>query len=367
MHILMIAPAIADYCVEFANALSSAARVTLIAPRRTFEEHAPFVDQKVDLQLVDWPRHRSLANIMFMRWLRRKIDSLRPDVIHILSEGVIWLNMVLPTARKYGIVTTVHDVTYHPGDQASRRVPRWFADQLISQSDRVIVHGSALLEAAEHKYPHIKAKLAVLPHIALNRYLDMAAAEGLHRQESDKVRVLYFGRIYPYKGLDFLIRSVPLVTKRFSGVRIVIAGEGDTFSAYRKLIVEPEYFDIRNRRIPDTETAQLFLDSDIVVLPYVEASQSGVLSVAQAFAKPVIVTDVGELGRAVTDGVSGLVVPPGDAKALAEAILKLATNDALRTQLGIAGRDEAERTTSPAAISKGAMEIYESVIAARKR
>ena len=60
------------------------------------------------------------------------------------------------------------------------------------------------------------------------------------------------------------------------------------------------FLEIRNRVIPDVETAQVFTDADIVVLPYVEASQSGVLAMAQAFAKPVIVTDVGELGSCVS-------------------------------------------------------------------
>ena len=142
MRILLLAPAIADYCVEYANALANRAHVTLVAPRRTFKDHAGFVDSSVDLQLVDWPRHRSLKNLSFMYRLCRQIDLLRPDVVHILSEGVLWLNLVLPTAQKYGIVTTVHDVTYHTGDRASRRVPRWFADQLIKRSDRIIVHGS---------------------------------------------------------------------------------------------------------------------------------------------------------------------------------------------------------------------------------
>ena len=103
-------------------------------------------------------------------------------------------------------------------------------------------------------------------------------------------------------------------------------------------MADPQFFEVRNRHIPDREAAQLFIDADIVVLPYVEASQSGVLAIANAFAKPVIVTDVGELGRAVEDGVSGLVVPPADERPLADAILKLATDGALRARdLGMRG------------------------------
>ena len=366
MRILLLAPAIADYCVEYANALANKAHVTLVAPRRTFKDHAEFVDSAVDLQLVDWPRHRSPKNLSFMYRLRRQIDLLRPDVVHILSEGVLWLNLVLPTAQKYGIVTTVHDVTYHTGDRASRRVPRWFADQLIKRSDRIIVHGSTLRTAAESRYPEIRDRLSILPHIVLKRYRDISVIEGMKRSNSGTVNVLFFGRIYPYKGLDVLIRSMALVTRQFSDIRLVIAGEGDNFSNYRREMVDPQFFEVRNRYIPDKEAAQLFIDADIVVLPYVEASQSGVLAIANAFAKPVIVTNVGELGRAVVDGVSGLVVPPADERSLADAILKLATNADIRAQLGNAGQKLANQTASPDAIAEKAIAIYTSVASSRR-
>ena len=366
MRILLLAPAIADYCVEYANALAKKAHVTLVAPHRTFKDHAQFVDSAVDLQLVDWPRHRSPKNLSFMHSLRRQIDHLRPDVVHILSEGVLWLNLVLPTVQKYGLVTTVHDVTYHVGDRASRQVPRWFADQLIRRSDRIIVHGSALRTAAESRYPEIGDRLSILPHIVLRRYRDISIIENMKRSNSGIVNVLFFGRIYRYKGLDVLIRSMAHVTSYFSNIRLIIAGEGDNFSSYRKEMADPQFFEVRNRYIADKEAAQLFVDADIVVLPYVEASQSGVLAIANAFAKPIIVSNVGELGRAVVDGVSGLVVPPADERLLADAILKLATNPDVRARLGKAGQELADQSASPNAVAEKAVAIYTLVADARR-
>jgi glycosyltransferase involved in cell wall biosynthesis len=366
MRILLLAPAIADYCVEYANALANRAHVTLVAPHRTFKDDAKFVDSAVDLRLMDWPRHRSLKNLNFMYRLRRQIDLLRPDVVHILSEGVLWLNLVLPTAQKYGLVTTVHDVTYHPGDRASRRVPRWFADQLIRRSDRIIVHGSILRTAAESRYPEIRDRLSILPHIVLKKYRDISVIRNMKRCSSGTTNVLFFGRIYPYKGLHVLIKSIALVTKKFPDIRVVIAGGGDNFSNYKRQMVDQKFFEIRNRYIPDEEAAQLFIDADIVVLPYVEASQSGVLAIANAFGKAVIVTDVGELGRVVVDGVSGLVVPPADERSLADAILKLATDASIRARLGNAGQALADQTASPEAVAEGAIAIYTSVADARR-
>jgi glycosyltransferase involved in cell wall biosynthesis len=366
MRILLLAPSIPDYSVEYANALANKAHVTLVAPHRSFKEHAEFVNSAVDLQLVDWPRHRSPKNLGFMYRLRRQIDLLSPDVVHILSEGVLWLNLVIPTAQKYGIVTTVHDVTYHVGDRASRQVPRWFADQLIRRSDRIIVHGSTLRTAAESRYPEVRDRLSILPHIVLKRYREISVIGSMKRSNSRTVNVLFFGRIYRYKGLDVLIRSMALVTREFSNIRLVIAGEGDNFSNYRREMVDPQFFEVRNRRIPDKEAAQLFIDADIVVLPYLEASQSGVLSIANAFARPVIVTNVGELGRAVVDGVSGLVVPPADERSLADAILNLANNADIRARLGNAGHALADQTASANVVAEKAIAIYTFIADARR-
>jgi hypothetical protein len=172
MRVLLIAPGIADYCVEYANALANKAYVTLVAPYRTFAKHREFINSRVDLQLLDWPCHRSVRNLLFMYRLRHQIELRRPDVVHFLSEGVLWLNLVLPKAKKYGIVTTMHDISCHIGDRASRRVPRGFADWPIKHSDQVIVHGSVLRTAAENKYFYIKERLSVVPHVLLRRYRD---------------------------------------------------------------------------------------------------------------------------------------------------------------------------------------------------
>src|SRR5260370_24723692 len=186
-----------------------------------------------------------------------------------------------------------------------------------------------------------------------------ARRNGLRRQRDGKINILFFGRIHAYKGLDFLIRSMPDVAARCADIRVIIAGKGDDLESYRKLMRAPQLFDIRDRFISDHETAQLFTDADLVVLPYIEASQSGVLAIANSFAKPVIVTDVGELGRSVEHGRTGLIVPPRDEKALAAAIIRLAVDGPLRERLRHAGRDAANRFASPQAVAERAMQIYE--------
>jgi glycosyltransferase involved in cell wall biosynthesis len=363
MHALLLAPAVADYCVEYANALAKEkVTVTLLAPARSFRNHILFVDSAVSLRLMNWPRHRSVRNAIFLFRLALLIKHLRPDVVHFLSEGVTWL-CFLPSLlpKKYAIVTTMHDVTYHLGDHASQRVPRWFANRLIARSDRVLVHGDNLRRDAVRQYPEFASKISTIPHITLSRYFDISVRNNMSRRNDPIVNVLFFGRIYAYKGLDVLINSIPEVLERFRDVRVIIAGAGEDFTKYKSMILNPDVFEIRNRHIPDDEVAQLFNDADMVVLPYVEASQSGVLAIANAFGKPVIVTDVGELASTVEGEKTGIVIPAGDERALAEAILRLATDVELRVLLGNAGRVAAEALASPKLVGKAAFEIYRNI------
>jgi glycosyltransferase involved in cell wall biosynthesis len=285
------------------------------------------------------------------------VEASPPSIVHVLSEGVVWLNLALPFFRKYGLVTTMHDVTYHPGD--TWRQPRQLVDYFIERSNMIIVHGERLKVDAERRYPALVGRIDVLPHLQLRRYLNIAERHGLRRSDDSAFRILFFGRILSYKGLDFLIRSIPRVISRFENVRVVIAGEGKKMRSYEKLIRNQRFFDIRNRRISDEETAQLFLDADIVVLPYTAGSQSGVLAIANAFGKPLIVTDVGELGQTIEHERTGLVIPPRDEQALADAIIRLISDAPLRDRLAAATRALAERSASPKVVAARAIEIYD--------
>ncbi len=358
--VVMLAPTVEDYCVEYANAVSAACRVTLVCPKAHRAAFVGFVDPAVDLRLVDWPRHRSLRNPGFIIRLARMIRALQPDVVHFLSEGALWLNLLLIAIRRYRIVTTVHDVAYHPGDHGSQRVPRWGPDFLISHSDRLIVHGPGLRADAERRYPNMQGRIDILPHRPITRYCKIAERYNLQPAGKLGVNVLFFGRIYPYKGLDVLIRCSARIIEDVPDIRFVIAGRGEDMERYRQMIPSSAHFDIRDRFIPDKEAAQLFLDAAIVVLPYIEASQSGVLAIANAFGKSIVVTDVGELGQTVQHGVTGMVVPPKNPVALAAAVTALAQDPALRQRLGEAGRLAGQTASAPRTFAQSALRIYEA-------
>jgi D-inositol-3-phosphate glycosyltransferase len=151
---------------------------------------------------------------------------------------------------------------------------------------------------------------------------------------------VFFGYVRRYKGLDLLLEAWPAVRAR-RAVTLVAAGEFyEDPAPYRALAAaaggEPGVR-LLDRYLPDDEVEALFKAADVVVLPYRSATQSGVTHVAYALGVPVILTDVGGLGETVTAGETGLVVPPEDPGALAEAVVRFfAEGMAPRLRAGVA-------------------------------
>lgn len=136
--------------------------------------------------------------------------------------------------------------------------------------------------------------------------------------------LLFFGYVRKYKGLDLLIQAFAKVAKRRPKMYLVVAGEFyDDVQKYTKLIQELQLSDrilITNRYIPNEQVADYYTAADVVVLPYREATQSAVLTIAYSFEKPVIATEVGGLKEYVYDRKTGILVPPEDVNALSRAI-----------------------------------------------
>jgi len=139
--------------------------------------------------------------------------------------------------------------------------------------------------------------------------------------------VLCFGFIKPYKGVRHLIEAAPALKQRF-GAELRILVVGDIYGDRRP------YFDLVERLgvgdtlriidgfVPDETVEAYFCAADLVVLPYVSATQSGIVQIAYNYDTPVVTTNVGGLPEVVIDGETGFLVPPADPAALADAIVR---------------------------------------------
>ena len=140
------------------------------------------------------------------------------------------------------------------------------------------------------------------------------------KDPAESVNFLFFGRIEAYKGLHVLAESYRLLTQNYSNVSLTIAGCGD-FTDYNDKFQELPNNTIINRYINEEEIESLFdTGNTVVVLPYIDATQSGVIPIAFDFGVPVIASNTGGLAEQLFDGEYGLLFEAGNSQALADAM-----------------------------------------------
>jgi glycosyltransferase involved in cell wall biosynthesis len=139
----------------------------------------------------------------------------------------------------------------------------------------------------------------------------------------------------------------------------MIAGKGEEFDRYEQMMVNRERFIIHNDYIPVQQRDEYFKRASIIVLPYIDATISGVIPVAYTFGKPVIATTVGILPEMVDHGETGLLVEPKNETALADAVVQLLEDPARRHRMGAQARKKIETDLSPDTLARQTIEVYE--------
>ena len=356
MKVVFLSFNFGEYCIRLASALARKVEVLLLLPDQLAAPYLYMLDQAIHFQSFSQPRLRQpLRQIRMIYTILQHIRDFDPDVIHF-QHGHLWFNLALPLLGRYPLVLTIHNPRHHVGDRVSQKTPQTILDFGYRRADQVIVHGKQLKQVVVDRLRIPGEIVHVIPHIVLG---DDAAHNQV--QEDDHL-ILFFGRIWEYKGLEYLIRAEPLITAQVPDARIVIAGQGEDFSRYRRMMVHPERFIVYNEYVPNEKRAELFRRASIVVLPYIDASQSGVIPVAYTFGKPVVATTVGALPEVVDHGRTGYLVPPRDERALADAVIRLLRDKKLRRQLGANGKRKIDTECSPDAVAQKTLAAYHCAI-----
>jgi alpha-maltose-1-phosphate synthase len=350
-HALLIDFEYFTYTIQLANALSDLCRVTIMLPDRASTYYAETIKKEVDVHPFHMPRIRYPTNIFMVRALFKAIVQAQPQVVHELSWS-LWMNLARPMFPRVPLVATIHDVSRHPGDRQSFEL---LLDRQWRRADQVIVHAEAIKHQLVNEAGVSAHKVNVIPLGAYDLYRNWTGSD-IHEQTNT---ILFFGRIWEYKGLQFLIEAEPLITQQVPNARIVIAGEGESFEKYERLMVHKDRFLVHNYYIPDEMIARLFQEASIVVLPYIEASQSAVLAIAYAFGKPVIATPVGGIPEVLENGKTGYLVPPRDAQSLAKAVITLLQNPELRKEMGRNALEKARSDLSWSSIAHTTLQVYQ--------
>lgn len=301
--------------------------------------------------------------------LWRQIRSHPPDLVHVQwsidpTLDAWWLTRL--RRHNLPVVYTAHNVTPHPGEPTRRSG----FHALYAAVDAIIVLAEAnraeLLESFE--IPAKKVYMIPSGHL-FDFHQSPIDRNGARKQLGlpEGVPVaLFFGLIKPYKGLEVLIRAFTQVHERMPAARLMIAGQPNMdFKSFDALIQKHHLQNavtLDLRYIPTREMHVYFAAADVVVLPYLRTSQSAVLLMAYTFGRPVITTDTGGLPEMVVEGQSGLVVPPGDEVALAEALVTVLANPDRARSMGACARHLAQTRHAWPTIARATMDVYQKVL-----
>jgi D-inositol-3-phosphate glycosyltransferase len=275
------------------------------------------------------PAPRLIDSINPLSWLRvgNLIRKQAPDLLLFKY----WLPFFGPCfgtiarrARANGrtrVICICDNVLPHerrPGDAAFTRYAFRSVDGFIVQSDAVERDLTSFWKGARYRnVPHPVYSLfgAPIGKSEARRALGITAERVL----------LFFGYVRKYKGLDVLLEALARLPLDL-GLHLLVAGEFyDPEAGYHNQIRSlgiAERVTLRSDYLPNDQVHLYFSAADAVVLPYRSATQSGIAQIAYNFDTPVIATDVGGLREVVLDDRTGLLVPPGDPSALADAIAR---------------------------------------------
>jgi glycosyltransferase involved in cell wall biosynthesis len=255
------------------------------------------------------------------------IRAQQPDML-ILQWWVpffapVW-NLLARVVRRGGIKVTFicHNVLpheQHPWDV-------WLARWTLGLGDGFVVQSQDERARLLALWPGRLVEVVPTP------IFDMFATRAVSRDEARRQLgmpqgapvLLFFGFVREYKGLRYLLDAMPAIRAALSDVRLLIVGEfwqdkQPYLDQIERLGIERNVV-VVDRYVPNEEVSVYFSAADVVVLPYVHVTQSAVVQLAFGLGVPVITTRVGGLPDVVCDGETGLLVPPGDPGALAEAV-----------------------------------------------
>lgn len=352
-----------DLSVNFTHStlidIKSQIRENSILPASVYKEFDFFKNYfELEKVFVVNRTHRSEFhpfNIKVQFELMKRIREINPDVIQTTRIPDMFWTMLYQFRNK--MFLTVHDPFPHTGEMSMRVMFfRKIAFRVFSKF--ILLNKSQFVEF--RKVWNLNES-----QISLNRLGPYDCIKlFLPKNNVDKTissrNILFYGRISPYKGIEYLLNAMEIVHEKIPDLNLTIAGGGKMYfdvSKYDKL----SYVNIQNNFISIEQLALLIEQASVVVCPYTDATQSGVVLTSFAMNKPVIATDVGALGEYIENGVTGLLVPPRDSIALADAIVDLFSDSELLSKMHNSVK---ERNLSDAdgweGIAKRYIEFYNS-------
>ena len=269
--------------------------------------------------LVDCPRRPGIERKTFdikeltsiIAWINRHhFDIIFFETLHVWN-----LAIMMRCHKNTRIFQMIHDLIPHEGEKQSKAV------HLMNKA--VCMLADYIVLANQKYVPKVTEIYGVNPkHV---RYVDMWRRFPKYIEPQYSKRVLFFGRMNPYKGVDNLLEIVKLCPQ----IQFDVVGRVD--SLVQELVDQLKTYPnvlLNNGYVTDDEMAQAFINADWVILPYNSATQSGVVIDGYRYGRPCIAFNVGAISEQISEGVSGYLIEPGNNRAFANKLKEVVEMDA---------------------------------------
>ena len=275
------------------------------------------------------PSEQLVDSINPFNWIKigNRIKKDKPDLLIFKY----WMPFFAPCfgtiariAKKNGktkILVICDNVISHERKPAEITLTKYF----FSSADYFILLSQKVKDDLLKVKP--EAKYRILPHPIYSNFGNPVSKEEAKKKLNlaDEKLILFFGFIRDYKGLDILLNAMPELKEKIN-LKLAVAGE--FYSNKEKYLGLISRLNLKDHVylftdfIPTSEVKYYFSACDAVVLPYKDATQSGIVQIAMNFKKPVIATNVGGISEVVLDGKTGFIVEKENPSALADAVFR---------------------------------------------
>src|SRR5215472_11152770 len=268
----------------------------------------------------------------------------KPQIFHILWNNKFeffdrTLLMLYYKAAGKKVVLTAHNINAGKRDLNDSLLNRLTLKAQYRLADHIFVHTEKMKCQLHQDFGVREGAISVIPYGINNAVpeTDLTPAQAKQRLgiRADERTILFFGAIRPYKGIEHLLAAFQRLVTSGEDYRLIIAGqpkkESEAYMGQIQRTIDSgftgEQIIQKFQCIPDEDIELYFKAADVLVLPYNEIFQSGVLFLGFNFGLPAVAADVGSFKEEVIEGKTGLLYPPGDPTALGNAIQKYFESD----------------------------------------
>lgn len=251
-------------------------------------------------------------------------------------------------SKKHGIKVIIefHNLYDHDAGTIKKFLSSFIIRKIVNFSDLCILHTKENSKKLKNLIKH-NVNSIILPLGPLNVFSNIDNPNEIYELyglNKNKKYILIFGVVRKYKGLEYAIEAMKFLNRReYSDYQLLVVGE--VWINLRKVKNLIDKYGLKdkiifiNKFIPDSHILPFFKISEIIIYPYINATQSGSLNFAFNAKKPIIATRVGGFKEILIDQVNGLLIPPQDSLKLAKAMLKLIENQDLAKKISRSGNN----------------------------